>query len=185
MRTLQILRTTALSLIAASAMAVSAHATDTDSDTRRADRLYEQAEAMEQQPTSHDFSRHLRRTARLYQASAELRADSDPRKIESLYRAGVLLTTQEPERARKLISEAAELALSHGDVVRTAHFCLDAAWILTRDNHVTEEAHRMARSYLERARLLADSPAIDAEARAGILHRIKNSALAATVTATR
>jgi hypothetical protein len=181
MRITQILRTAALSLVAASGLAMTAHATEPAPNPVRADLLFARATAMEEQAaTTSNFPRHLRRTAHLYLSSAELRADSDPRKIESLSRAGALLVRVDPDRACTMLGRAASLALSHGDVVRTAHLYLDAAWVLHAREGSSMEDRARVNDFLRKARLLADAPRLGAHDRDGIMKRIRSPETLAT-----
>jgi hypothetical protein len=177
MHTTLSLRSLLLSVVATSAFAVTAVAEQPDPDSMRADVLFKQAVAMEKQ-SSTSFTRHLRRTARLYLESAELRDDSDPLKSQSLHRAGSLLVASDLGRSCRLMGRAAELALARGDVLRATHQFLDAAWVVSHAPSKTNADRRIARNYLEQARLLAESPVLSVQERAGIQKRIESPTLA-------
>jgi hypothetical protein len=171
MRISLVFRTALLPLVAASALATTAHAMQPSPNAERADLLFSRAVAQEAQSTT-TFSRHVRRTAHLYLQSAELRDASDPLKIESLQRAGGLLMKVDAKRAQRAIEEAAELALSRGDVMRTAHLYLDGAWLVGSSASATTRTREAANQYLNRARLLAGAPGLSEAERNSILKRI-------------
>jgi hypothetical protein len=175
MRTTLLLLATVAALGAASAFPAQAHASSPTLNEPRADLLFQQAMAQERQPSA-SFTRHLRQTARLYLKSAELRDASDPLKAESLQRAGALLMSVEPRRARELFAQAAELALARGDVVRSAHFYLDAAWVGETWQLRSARDRLAANEYIRKAHLLADAPLLSVEQRGSILKRIRPAA---------
>jgi hypothetical protein len=177
MHTTHSLRRAFLALVAISMFSTPALAEQPDRDGTRADALFQQAVAMEHE-TSMSFTRHLRRMARLYVQSAELREDSDPLKVESLQRAGTLLMSLDAHRSCRLLGRAAELALTHGDVVRATHLYIDGAWIIANNRSSSEADRRMGRRFVEQARLLAAGPKVSAQERAAILGRIESPALA-------
>jgi hypothetical protein len=177
MHTTHSLRRAFLALVAISMFSTPALAEQPDRDGTRADALFQQAAAMEHE-TSTSFSRHLRRTAKLYRQSAELREDSDPLKVESLQRAGALLMSLDPHRSCQLLGRAAELALAHGDVVRATHLYIDGAWVVARNPSRSNADRHRAIGFLEQARLLADGPSMSAQERATIRSRFESPALA-------
>jgi hypothetical protein len=177
MHTTHALRRAFLALVAISTVSTPAFAEQQDRDRTRAEALFQQAVAMEHE-TSMSFSRHLRRTARLYLQSAELRENSDPLKVQSLERAGALLMSLDAHRSCRLLGRAAELALAHGDVVRATHLYIDGAWIIANNRSSSEADRRMGRRFVEQARLLAAGPKVSAQERATILGRIEAPALA-------
>jgi hypothetical protein len=181
MRITHLIRTAVLPLVALFALSTPGHAAQSNTNATRADALFNQASQMEQE-ISASFPRHLRRTAHLYLKSAALREASDPLKIESLYRAGTLLMTLEPQRAHRVLAQAAELALTHGDVVRTAHIYLDGAWVVASRGSASAEELRVANSYVSRARLLADAPSLSASDRDAIHKRIRSATAPAMAT---
>lgn len=178
MRITTLLLSTVVALGATSVFPATAPAASATVNESRADLLYNQALAQERQPSS-SFTRHLRRTARLYLESAELREVSDPLKAESLHRAGALLMSVEPRRARTLFANAAELALARGDVLRSAHSYLDAAWVGDAWELRSARDRLTANDYVRKARLLAEAPLLSADQRASILKRIQPAAAAA------
>jgi hypothetical protein len=177
MNTRNFLRATLLPLFAA-AIPMTAAAQQPADRTTRADALFEQASRMEQEQVDPAFSRHVRGVARLYLKSASLRAVSDPMRIESLHRAGSLLYAVNPGRSRELLGQAAELALIHGDVVRSAHAFLDAAAVVDAKRLDSDEARAASHHYVTTARTLADSPVLDVQQRDAILRRIETGSVA-------
>jgi tetratricopeptide (TPR) repeat protein len=128
----------------------------------RAIELQQQAEALFSQP------KQWRRAARLLEASAELRDESDAGTYTCLVYAGRLrAAVGDYERAFLNLEAAAANALARGEVVEAAQAYIDAA-------HAAAEARRVdeAQDLATRAGLLAQSGLISAEQRAAIIQRL-------------
>jgi hypothetical protein len=173
-------RATVLPLLAAAILPLTATAEQPTPRVARADAFFELAVQMEQASVETGFNRHVRGTARLFMKSARLREISDPMRIESLYRAGKLLAQVQPYQSHRALAEAAELALIHGNVTRSAHAYLDAASLVQSGAVRSEEAQAATAQHVARARALADSPVLSVEQRDGILRRIGTGSVAMT-----
>jgi hypothetical protein len=178
MITRTLIRAAVLPLLAAAAIPMTLAAQQPTDRAARADAFFEQASQMEQAQAEAGISRHVRDVARLYLKSASLREVSDPMRIESLHRAGTLLYTVNPKRAQRILGEAAELALIHGNVVRSAHSFLDAAAVVDAKQIDSEGARIAANRYVTTARTLADSPVLSVQQRDAILRRIETGSVA-------
>ena len=172
MRMHSILQTALLCSIVTSWVWTTALVAQPTDSPARADSLFNQAAAMQERAGT-PFPLHLRRTAKLYVKSARLRDDSDPRKVESLYRAGAMLVAVDPALGRKLLVEAAESALTYGDVARAAHLYLDCAWIVHVGLARSLEAQQTANQCLERAYILAQVPFLSTNERNSIMARVQ------------
>jgi hypothetical protein len=139
----------------------------------RADALYEQAVQRELESPTGSFRQHVRDVARLHLRSAALREDSDPLKIESYERAGTLLYAVSPRRAHRAFERAAELALLHGQVARSAQAHLDAAAVVHSKRLVGAAHQQSAAEAVQLARTLADHPVVSAAQRDAILTRLE------------
>lgn len=178
MTTRNLLRAAVLPLLAAATLPATLAAQQPSERTARADALFEQASRMEQVQPETGFGRHVRTTARLYLKSASMREVWDPKRVESLHRAGTLLYAVDPNRSQKIVGQAAELALTQGDVMRSAHAFLDAASVVSNKGLRSSEARAAASQYVATARTLADSPVLDVQQRDAILRRIGSPAVA-------
>jgi len=145
-----------------------------DSDRgARADALFEQAVQSELEIPTGSFRRHVREIAKLHLQSAALREDSDPRKIESYEHAGTLLYSVSARRSHRAFQRAAELALLHGQVARSAQAHLDAAAVV-HSKRLGGAAHQhSAAESVQMARTLADHPVVSAAQRDAILTRLE------------
>jgi hypothetical protein len=168
-------RAAALAVVAAGFLTTAAPAQAPAVTHPRADVLFQRAEAMGTQPTT-AFARQWRRMADLYVKSAELRAYGDPRKVESLRRAGGLLMRVDPGRSRELLERAGDAALAVENLFQAASLYTDAAWVVVNHSTGAPEEVQAALDCLELARHLAEGPSISREQRAAILHRIKGAA---------
>lgn len=129
----------------------------------RATELQQQAEALFSQP------RQWRRAVRMLEESAELRTESDPARYTCLLYAGrIRAALGDFERATRNLENAAVHALGRGMVVDAAQAYIDAAYAAA-DARRTHDAH----AFLGRAELLAQSPLLTADQRAGIMQRLR------------
>lgn len=137
-----------------------------DPDIDRALELEARAQAYADLPDEHH------RVAGLLVQAAEYREDSDPHKVENLRTAARLYWYRDRFRqAESAAVDAAELARRQGDVVQAGHAYLDAA-LVAAERGAAESAHR----WVAEAQMLADSPLLDAEARAGLMDRVEGLA---------
>lgn len=130
-------------------------------DTARANELKARAEALFDQP-----ARWIE-AARLLEKSVEYRATTDGEIHNSLMTAaGIWLSSGEPRRAYSAARRAGENAHARGCVDDAANSFISAAGVAARLG-----AGKEAGELMERARMLAESPLLDAQARARILAR--------------
>ena len=130
-----------------------------------AERLEQRAVELYAQPQRADEA------ARLQQRSASLRDADDPKAIASLEMAARLFDyAHRPTEACRVMEQAAERALAMGDVIRAADAYLDAAAI-AQEQHSQAQVNRLGRKAL----LLASSPILTSDERAGIVDRIHSS----------
>jgi hypothetical protein len=128
----------------------------------KADQLRAQAEAL------HGDRKSARKAAAMHEREAQLRSEADPLAIEALDRAAQLYSSAgDHMRAEAAKRAAADRALRQGDVLRSAHAYLDAAFIAL-DNKDVERALSFARQ----ADLLALSPLLTPSDRVAIVRRI-------------
>jgi hypothetical protein len=172
MKMLASIRAFAIPLLISAAVPAVALAQAQDDRSARADAIFEMAVQKELNGPEASFRRHLNEVARLHLRSASMRDVSDPRKIESLERAGTLLYSVNPRRAHLAMAEAAELALIHGHVARSARSFLDAAAVIQTKGLSSREHQKAAAEYARSARMLADHPVLDVEQRDAILARM-------------
>ncbi|HEY0674535.1 MAG TPA: hypothetical protein VGD27_19820, partial [Longimicrobiales bacterium] len=129
-----------------------------------ADQLEERATAL------HDQIGRYSEAARLYKASAALRAETDPRAVESLAMAAHLYHyANRLFDARKTMEQAARRALARGDVMRASHANLEAALFAHKQGRQAQ-AERLGRTALK----LAESPLLTDEQRAAIINRVRS-----------
>jgi hypothetical protein len=134
--------------------------------TARAIELEARAEALYSSP------RRYRDAARLHEQAARVRGAADPQSAKNLRQAARLYHyAGDVARARSTMERAADAAMQVGDVVTAAASYLDAAF-MARDEGLATEVERL----VERARLLGNSPLLDAAQRDAILGRIRVSA---------
>ncbi|HET9440930.1 MAG TPA: hypothetical protein VFO52_12200 [Longimicrobiales bacterium] len=168
MRTRRIIGSTVTLLIALNALpadAAAQTASNTISATPSADQLQERATAL------HDQIGRYSEAARLYKESAALRAETDPRAVESLAMAAHLYHyANRLFDARKTMEQAARRALARGDVVRASHANLEAALFAHKQGNQAQ-AGRLGRTALK----LADSPLLTDEQRAAIVNRVRSN----------
>ena len=128
----------------------------------KARELRAQAEALFSQP------RQWRKAVRLLEESARLRDASDADAYMCLLYAGrIEAALGDLQGARENLEKAAAQAMARGSLVEAAHAYIDAA-------HVAKDAKAMdaARTLIERASLLAQSPLLTAEQKAGLNSRL-------------
>lgn len=116
----------------------------------------------------HASGPRLTTVARLHLESARERSASDPQAQHCLSTAGHLYYyAGDKSRARRLLGEAADVALRRGDVEYAGHALLSAAVI-------AQEAKDggAVRRLIERAELLTEGPALSVSQRARIRARV-------------
>src|SRR5262245_14675070 len=128
----------------------------------RAEHLRRSAQALYEQPA------RLRRAAELHEQEAAVRKDTDPQRVEALDLAARLYAySGDPVRGHELMARAARQALKCGDVRRSAHAFIDAAFIALRARDT-----RLADELTREAELLALSPLLTAQEKVAIVKRI-------------
>jgi hypothetical protein len=116
--------------------------------------------------------KRYREAARLLMEAAGLREAGDPQRVKNLRQAGRLFYyTGNPESARAAMEQAADAALAVGDVKIAAEAYLDAAFLAQSVKSTAE-----VRRFIEKARLLTNSPLLSAEEKVIILERINAAA---------
>ena len=128
----------------------------------KARELRAQAEALFSQP------RQWRKAVRLLEESARLRDASDPDAYMCLLYAGrIEAALGDLSGARENLEKAAAHAMARGSLVEAAHAYIDAA-------HVAADAKQVdiAKTLIQRATLLAQSPLLTAEQKAGLSARL-------------
>ncbi|TVP78884.1 MAG: hypothetical protein EA352_01260 [Gemmatimonadales bacterium] len=137
-----------------------------DPNIEKALELEARAQAHKDEPDRHH---HM---ARLLERAADYREDSDPHKVENLRAASRLyFYTDRYRQSENAAARGAELALRQGDVVEASHAYLDAALVAAERG-----ANDSAMEWIAEARMLADSPLLDTEARAAIMRRVNDTA---------
>src|SRR5688572_21709400 len=135
---------------------------DAQKTTVPANQLRASAEALYSQP------KKAREAASLHEREATARAESDPLVVDALQRAAQLHAfAGDRVRARTVMRRAAEHALRQGDVLKSAHAYLDAAFFALEDGDVGR-----AFGLAKQADLLALSPLISTADRLAIVRRI-------------
>jgi hypothetical protein len=151
--------TLAAESVAAQAASTSLAAAETN---KRAEQLRRSAQALYEQPTQ------LRRAAELHEQEAATRKDTDPQRVDALDLAARLYAySGDPERGHELMARAARQALKCGDVRRSAHAFIDAAFIALRARDV-----KLADELTREAELLALSPLLSSAEKVAIVKRI-------------
>ena len=131
-------------------------------NAEKADELQRQAESL--------FSekKQWRKAVRLLEQSAELRDASDPAGYTCLMYAGrIKWALGDAAGARASMQKAAEQALARGSVMEAASAYIDAAHAAVEDGQQT-----LARQYVEKASLLAESPLLTAGQRETLKARV-------------
>lgn len=167
MCTRRVIGSTVTLLFALSALpaAAAAQTAINNSAAPSADQLEERATAL------HDQIGRYSEAARLYKASAALRAETDPRAVESLAMAAHLYHyANRLFDARKTMEQAARRALARGDVMRASHANLEAALFAHKQGRQAQ-AERLGRTALK----LAESPLLTDEQRAAIINRVRST----------
>jgi hypothetical protein len=132
----------------------------------KADKLDAQARVIEE----HDWSQ-LKKAATLREEAAAIRAVDDPAASVSLYWAARdRYYSGNPQAARALMEQAAERALSMGDVLNAATAFTEAAYISAD----LKDGDRM-RTLASKARLLANSPMLNEDQRYQLRTRLAKS----------
>lgn len=128
----------------------------------------EELEARAERLTRSAERRDWRIAAGLLRQAAHLRLPGDLGSVESLRIAGrIYHHLEDGKRARSAFLEAAELAVTYGDVEGAAHAFLDAASVAAERGEDLQ-VHELAR----KATLLSGSPLLTAAEREAILSRI-------------
>jgi hypothetical protein len=165
MRTTTMKKTIAIAAVAvfAGSMPVSGGETDTTPKPERARELKAQAEALYSQP------KQWKRAVRLLEQSASLREANDPEVYSCLvYASRIQANLGEMTAARINLEKAGEHALARGSVIEAAHAFIDAAHVA-----VAEGKTDIARTMVERATLLSESPLLSAEQKKSLTRRIE------------
>jgi hypothetical protein len=131
--------------------------------TVRAEELEREARTLFSQPKAYG------RAAKLLQKAAAERVPGDPVRVKDLQLASRLVFYRGDEwKALDLMTQAANEALSSGDVISAAHHFADAAFLAKEGKRPAE-----AKDLAARAAMLAGSPLIDSKAREAILARVQ------------
>lgn len=126
------------------------------------DQLRQKAVALFENPNAHEQAAHFLRQ------ESERRAADDPEAYNALAIGGRLFAySGEMLDAQNMMEEAADLALSRGELIKAAHTYIDAAYIAQ-----TEGKRGRVRELVSRAELLSGSPHLDTVQRSNILRRI-------------
>ena len=124
----------------------------------------------------YDQPKRFSEAARLHVQEANYRTARDVEGVEALAMAARLFKyANRLFDARMAMEQAADRALTIGDVVRAAHAYLDAAFV-ARSAGQQQEITRL----VSKAHLLADSPLLSSTDRINIRKRIKNEPSLAT-----
>jgi|SRR5687768_7997275 len=131
----------------------------------RVKELHERAEKL------HDHPRTWVEASRLHRAEAKLRDRADPKGVECLRIAAMLLAYAGRDRdSRYVMEEAANWALEQGDAHAAATAYLEAAFIAKRERNLPA-----VNTYLEKSRVLSVAPGLTTAQKEWIAGRIKTA----------
>lgn len=143
-------------------VATVSRATPPSAKLDKARELRAQAEALFSQP------RQWRKAVRLLEQSAQLREATDPDGYMCLLYAGrIQAAIGDLQGARQNLEKAANQAMARGSIVEAAHAYIDAAFVAAE-----AKQGQAAQQLIQRASLLAESPLLSAEQKAGLTTRI-------------
>lgn len=148
------------------------HATHGEVPGSAADRLHDRAVAAGERGTIDGW----RDAARLHLESAAMRGASDPLGARCMHDAGSLyFALDDLAAAQKALAASAEHAAVRGDVVASANSYLDAALVAQQ-----QRQNAIARTYVDKAMLLASSPLLSEKQRTSLLARVERQPTTST-----
>jgi hypothetical protein len=130
--------------------------------------------AVEQRMERGEFTEAARlEAARLHIALAETYGEGTPEAVESLRTAAFYIGMSNSRWSSRLLANAADQALSYGDIDTAAHSLLDAFCSFGHSKKTFSEAEaEELHSYINRATRLAQSPLLTEAQRHAILVRV-------------